>query len=461
MWVSTLNTVARRSASSRVLQRSFSAVAQTKPLPGLPNVEADTTPETVSQSTLSNGITVASTDSATAATGHVAVVVAAGSRYETIGTAGAAQVLRASSFQSTDNHTGFSICRTAEALGSSLSTSLNRENIVYSSTFLKDNSVPAITTLADSIVGASLHSWEVKQAIARASAEAQLELGNPGFGVAEDLHAAAFRRGLGNTFSSSPAQLSRVSADAVKAFSAAALVPGRVAIVGSGVDHDTLVALAEEYFGALSGEAAKPAASAFAGNSEIRTPQALGLTHFAFGFQGAAIGAGASAAVLTKLLGAPSSIKWSAGAHASPVTAMVAEAATGPFDFSSFSAEYSDAGLVGVHGVVAPADAAIVTKAAYTAIKNVLSGSFTDDDVTRAKNQAAAEVLAASRADSTARTATTLLHTSQLVSAVDLASQIQAVAAADVKKAAAVAGASKPVYVVRGELFDAPYFDEL
>ena len=84
---------------------------------------------------LNNGLTVASVDNGSPLA-TVAVVVKAGSRYETYSQLGSAHAMKVIAGASGKNHSGFAIIRNLQQIGSNLDVSYNRETITYSTTLM-------------------------------------------------------------------------------------------------------------------------------------------------------------------------------------------------------------------------------------------------------------------------------------------------------------------------------------
>lgn len=80
-------------------------------------------------------MTVASVDCPTAVS-TVAIMVKAGSRYETYDNAGISQVMKNLGGAAGKNHSAFGIIRNIQQLGGNLDVSYNRENLTYSTTTL-------------------------------------------------------------------------------------------------------------------------------------------------------------------------------------------------------------------------------------------------------------------------------------------------------------------------------------
>ncbi len=360
----------------------------------------------------------------------------AGARHETQASAGAAQLLGALAFQDTAHRSGLHIVRETESLGITRAACVGREHAVYTVTALRGDAHRAIDNLADAVTAPLFHPWEITAAADRIAGAAQP------CPVNDALLKTAFRTGLGNKTGHSHAVLAGVSQHTLKAYHAALFTGGNITVSGSGIGHEELVHAVKKTFTATSaGKTAAPAAKYFGGETYLEKDgdnTTVVLAHATAGYAGAA-----PFKVLAQLLGTGAGVQYGNRHAALPAGSRAA--------FASFS----DAGLLSVT-VSAPAasirDAAARVSGAFA---SVLAGNFTAEAIARAKNLAMLEVLGASR-----NLRNGLLAT-QGKSAEDLAAAIEAVDAAALKKAAVEAARTKRTHVVYGNLWSAPYADQL
>lgn len=418
--------------------------------------EAQPTAE-IQVETLSNGITVVSTGSETSF-GTVTVSVASGSRAETPANTGLTGVLAKMAFKGTEDRSSLAITRESERDGFQLSAAAGRETVTYTAKFLDSNVKTAVENVSDAAIGQLFDPWEVDEAKALVPTSQ-----DPETAVIDALHTGAFRFTLGRSPNTPGHKVPVISPGDLQAFTAENFTGGNISVIGSGVDHDTLVDLVETSFaGVEAGDDIPSAPATYYGGFESRVDAAADASYFGIAYEGAATGASNAAAVsvLSEILGADAALKWGTGSIANKLAAAVA-GASADATVSSFSNSYSDAGIVGVV-ITAPAEeAGAAVSAANAALKGVLGGDISPDDVSKAKNKIALSILDTTSADVLTGYANQLLTTKQLATPEELAASIQAVSVADVLEAAKTVGASTPTYAAYGNIGYTPYADEL
>jgi len=277
----------------------------------------------------------------------------------------------------------------------------------------------------------------------------------------DNLHKAAFRRGLGNSICASPHMIGAFEDEHLHAFVNSTFTGDRIAIAGSGVDADQLVSFAESLDVPKSGASATTSVSSFT-HGDSRTSMGSPLTYVALAGAAPAIGDAkgvAAAQVLKHALGTGATIPWvvptvSLIGRKLPPSPQIGE--DPPICGRAFSAHYSDAGLL---GLVVAAGARDIGGAASSAIKLLKAGSIAEEDVKRGK-QAAARALIQGLEDSISRT-DALVERGILGG--DLAATlaaVESVSAADVN-AVAKSVAKSIAIGVAGNTIAVPYTDEV
>jgi len=169
-------------------------------------------------------------------------------------------------------------------------------------------------------------------------------------------------------------------------------VPGNAALVATGVDHEDLMnvlAYGEDVPKAAS-EPVKPAPAVYMGGRDMRVKTGSPLVSLAVAVESAGLASVdlPAAALLQHVLGAGSNIKYSTGA--SPLSKLLAGAASGPHAAQAFNLSYTDTGLLGASVMCQAADAAKVLE---TLVKGLPGLAITESDLARAKAQLRASVL--------------------------------------------------------------------
>eukprot|EP00038_Savillea_parva_P006829 m.166132 g.166132 ORF g.166132 m.166132 type:complete len:460 (+) comp12654_c0_seq1:46-1425(+) len=449
-----------RTAAPRAT-RSLASLAEVDPAIPAPEFSAPAW-ESVKATRLANGVTVVS-DDALSPVSSVSVVVAAGSARDPAGALGTSALMRAMAFQASETTTAFRRLRECELRGTSLDCTGDRETISYSADFLRDDAGTAVTMLSDAVLKQAFRPWDVKDIKSHLLSGG--EDASMTDSVLDAVHSGAFRAGgLGNSVFADSYRLPAISADTLTNFAESLFTGNNITVVGSDVPHDQLVEMATEAFGDVACIDDTTPAAKYVGGFETRIGTGLGATAFALGFEGVGRGSPdvATAAVLEKLLFGTgfSSIPYGSGNGTNKVISALATAA-GDAHLESFNHTYDGTGLLGATIVVDGAASRAAVTGFTAAVKAVLAGGFTAEDVGRAKAQAAMDVLEMTSAERAAFYATHSLGGGQPVSPEAFAAAIQDVTADKVKALAAKVGASKPVTVATGFVDDVPYADEL
>ncbi|VVT47067.1 uncharacterized protein SAPINGB_P001527 [Magnusiomyces paraingens] len=281
----------------------------------------------------------------------VSVVVKAGSRYGS--TPGVAHLLEKFAFKNTANRSALRLVRESELLGGELSSSISRENIVLTSSFLREDLPYFVEALADTTQNGLFKKYELIEDVAPiAFAEAAKAASSPALASEQAAYEIAFRSGLGESIYVEP--YSPVSIEQVADYAKEAYTKANISIAATNVVEADLKALVEEHFAGLSvGEAIATAPSkVFGGESRVKAAGSSALT-LVF----PSTSTSAASAVLASLLGGVSTIKWSTGSS----LLGVASTKSGASVKASYT-PYSDASVLAI--TIAADDAAAVAEAA-------------------------------------------------------------------------------------------------
>lgn len=391
--------------------------------------------QTVQATVLDNGITVISEDNGSALT-TVSVVVAAGSRYETAATAGAASLVETMAYQSTVNRSGLWITRETEAAGAQLSSSFDRENISYTAKFLRGEYNLVMDNLSDAVTGQLFMSHEVDRCVP--FAQKKNAAASSKNAVVNTLVENAFRAGLERPAAPFPENVSRLTSETLQGYTKALFTGDRIAVVGHGISHADLVAKVKRNFAgvAKTGAARAPAAYS-AGSSRIRSGAADAT--IAIGYQGVSISDKNALAVrvLSNIVGPTSRFP-------------SAPSSTG----HAFSLNFSDTGLFGffVNGKCVDG----ITRNVKNA-QALLAGGFSPAALEAAKAAVQTTLTEQCPAQRIQGYAAQALGKAAIVSPEAQLEALAGLTAADVSAAAAAVLKSKPTVVALGNLDICPY----
>jgi len=413
---------------------------------------------------LDNGLSVASVDTASPIT-RVAVVAAAGSRNECQDGLGISHLLRSASKLKTKNMTQLGITRATQQIGGDITCEGTREYVLYKSSVNRDV-VPNVLEILKEITTKQLYRrWEVEDLQASPSAlklDLAVYANQPHLRAVELLHEAAFRDTLGRSLFIPDHNIGKFSNINLQDYCERNFTSGRVALVGVGIDSNTLEALGSE-FELYSPQPSKTGAASYHGG-ELCQNRGGALTYVAVAFEGPCLGSKdlLPAEVLKHILGMGPSIKYSDGG-ASLLTKAATKASSAPLYVSSMSANYSDSGLFGFTAV-APATAINdVVKAAGDQLKSVLAGNLSEADVTKAKNQLKASIgMQMENQDSMLSwVGEQALIGEGILTPADVLKMVDAITVADVNTAAKKIGSSRPSMGATGNTGNVSYLDKI
>jgi len=307
--------------------------------------------------TLDNGLRVASEDSGIP-TATVGLWIDAGSRFENPENNGVAHFLEHMAFKGTKSRSQTDLELEVENMGAHLNAYTSREQTVYYAKCFSSDLNKAVGILSDIIQNSTLGEKEIERergVILREMQEVETNLQEVVF---DYLHATAYQgTALGQTILGPTENIQSISRDDLVAYINNHYKAPRIVLAGAGgVDHDTLVGLAQQNFGGLSStyEAEVPVRpqARFTG-SEIRVRNdEMPLAHVALAVEGCGWSNADNIALMVAntLIGS-----WdrSHGGGANLASNLASASAQGGLchSFQSFNTCYTDTGLWGIYFV--------------------------------------------------------------------------------------------------------------
>ncbi|KAI8846307.1 Metalloenzyme, LuxS/M16 peptidase-like protein [Chytridium lagenaria] len=334
------------------------------------------------------------------------------------------------------------IVRELELRGNTFESTLTREHLIVTSTFLRDDLVDVVPLLVNQVFNPSFQPYEFLEAQPFVVSESAAALSDSTTEVIDKLHQVAFRTGLGNSLFANPASVGGLKRAHLQDFAGSYFTSDRVALVGTGVAHDEVSELLEASLKAVSLSSAKPSIAGskyFGGEARIEAG-AKSTATYAVAFNSIPFTSPQYAAslVLAAILDGSRRLKWgSTGA-----SGLLAAATSADASVSAFSAAYTDAGLFG-----------FVVKGSTGSIKDAAQKSI--DAVKSVASGVSSAVL------EKAKKAAHVLATGNYANITELAAAISKVSADEVASLAKNVLSSKPSVVARGNLLKLPYADEL
>ncbi|RAK80449.1 ubiquinol--cytochrome-c reductase subunit 2 [Aspergillus fijiensis CBS 313.89] len=402
-------------------------------------------------------------------TGTLALVSKAGTRYQPF--PGFSDALEQFAFKSTLKRSALRINREVELLGSEVSATHSRENVVLKAKFLANDLPYFVELLAEVASQTKFSAHELSEVILKTLKYRQQALAaNPEAVAIDAAHAVAFHRGLGESVSPSvtTAFEKYISAEAVAEFAQQAFAKSNIAIVGSGPNSAEVSKWVSQFFkeAPSAGSSSKyqlqqSAASQYYGGEQRISSKAGNAVVVAFPGSGT-FGTSAykpEASVLAALLGGESTIKWTPG------FSLLGQATQG---FSHVRAStknlaYSDAGLFTISLSGKAEQISSAGKSAVDVLKKAAAGEFASEDVKKAVALAKFRALESAQNLETGLEATgsALINGSKPYQISEVAQSIDAVTEAQVKEVAKSFLSGKASVTAVGDLFQLPYAQDL
>lgn len=310
--------------------------------------------------TLDNGLRVATEDSG-APTATVGLWIDAGSRYETDRNNGVAHFLEHMAFKGTAKRSQTDLELEVENMGAHLNAYTSREQTVFYAKCLSKDIPKAVEILGDIVQNSKLGEAEIERERGVILREMQEVESNLQEVVFDHLHATAYQgTPLGNTILGPTKNIKSIGRQDLEDYINQHYNTPRIVLAGAGgVDHDTLVKLAEKELNVLKnsfdGKCATLSPCRFTG-SEVRVrDDSLPLAHIAIAVEGCGWTDqdNVPLMVANTLIGAWDRSQGAGVNNASQLASASAESGL-CHSFQSFNTCYKDTGLWGIYFVCDP-----------------------------------------------------------------------------------------------------------
>ena len=294
--------------------------------------------------TLNNGLRVVTEHMPTLKTSALGVWIGAGARNETAANNGVAHMLEHMAFKGTERRNARAIAEEIEAVGGHLNAYTSREQTAYFARTLAEDVPLSIDMLADILQHSTFEPAELERERGVIIQEIGQTNDTPDDLVFDNLqHIAWPDQPLGRSILGTEALVAGIKREDLSGFMASNYhAPGMVLAAAGAVDHDQIVAMAQQHFGGLSGSAPQPFSPGLYVGGESREERDLDQAHVALGFPGISFDDPDFYAVqvYATLLG---------GGMSSRLFQEVREKRGLAYSVFAFSASYSDSGLFTVY----------------------------------------------------------------------------------------------------------------
>lgn len=412
--------------------------------------------ESVKVSKLPSGVVVASLENHSPIT-RIAAVINTGSRDENSKERGASHALRIYSGLATKNYSKFGLSRTLDQIGAEVTVKATREQTTYVLEATRNNTSRAVDIMGEVISRPELRHWEIHDSEPRLTFDLDCYDETPELKLSDMIHSASFRSGLSNTLYAPRYNLHNIDANLLKQFRNRNFTLNRLALVGLGISHDDLIKYAEFFRLPSQADGAARQASKFLG-TEIRDENNSQLVHVAIGAEGAGLSAKDywASNIFSNALGNGPRIKYSSGSN--KLAKAVGAVASQPAMAGAFNANYSDAGLFGIHIIGQANDIGKVTKAVHAEISKISKNGLSAQEITNAKNSLKASI--ALSHESAHSQLESLGQNQDAKSLDDILKSIDSVSANDINAFAKKVATGKKSLAAIGDLASLPRLDE-
>lgn len=337
--------------------------------------------------TLPNGLRVVSDVMPDVETASLGVWIDAGARHETPAENGISHLLEHMAFKGTERRSAQQISEEIEAVGGHLNAYTSREHTAYVARVLKEDVPLAVDLMADILQHATFDEEELARERAVVMQEIAQLHDTPDDLVFDFFQAAAYPdQPMGRSILGTPEGVSAMSREELKAYMSGHYSADRMVLVAAGrVDHDSLVALAEQHFDSIRGCYKVEAAAAVYEGGDARESRELKQVHLVIGFDGVAYDHPNYYPhhVLSTALG---------GGMSSRLFQEVREKRGLAYAVYTFNSTYVDGGLFGIYaGCGAEQARELVTVISDETVK--VADGINEEELKRARNQLKAGLL--------------------------------------------------------------------
>lgn len=312
---------------------------------------------------------------------------------------GIGHFLETNSFKETSNRTVLDIMRTLGGMGAQHSVQSFRDCILYTTEVFPDDAEIVLDILSDVTQNATLAPLKVSDAKAPYMWMRGDTIQNPETEIPELMHQAAYNNAnLGNPFFLDEFTIDNINSDAIRNFYNTFYTPDRMVITGTGIEHDKLRELAEQYFGHLKAnpEPIKYEPAKYVGG-ELRYKNPMdGNQHLALVFEGESWNSDDLMAMCTLNMMMGGGGSFSAGGPGKGMYTRLYQEVLGQYGWvqhaSCSHSIFEDSSIFALYGFSNPAYQSQMADVLVEQAKQMASRKPTDDELNRAKNSLASNI---------------------------------------------------------------------
>ncbi len=413
---------------------------------------------TIHVSTLTNGMQVVTDTIDKVETAAVGIWVNNGARNEPPQVNGIAHMLEHMAFKGTHTRSAQDIAQQIENVGGYLNAATSRESTAYYARVLQEDVPLALDILADILQNSTFDAEELEKEKAVVLQEIGQTHDTPDDIIGDYFQETAFpNQAMGRPILGTGEIVQSIDRKTLKTYMQRNYAGSQMVLSASGkVDHEQIVNLAEQLFGALPSVCSVKSYPADYQGGDFRQQRDLDQVHLILGFQGISFTHEYYYAltVLSAILG---------GGMSSRLFQEVREKRGLAYTISTFKQSYSDSGIFGVYSGTSPEKANELIEVTCDEIMKI-SNNISETEIKRAKSQLKAALMMGleSTASRCEQMAYHLLYYKRPLSSTEIIEKIEAVDKTMITNVANLVFASKPTFAALGQVEQIkPYADIL
>lgn len=246
--------------------------------------------QSIQTTLLPNGLWVVSDTMPTVETVSLGVWVDAGARHEEPAVNGVAHLLEHMAFKGTQRRNARQIAEEMDAVGGHLNAYTSRENTAYYAKVLKEDTSLAMDIIGDILQHSTIDQEELERERTVVVQEISQTLDTPDDIIFDHFQQTAYPdQAMGRSVLGEAGIVREMKRDTLLSFMKRHYGPSHLVISAAGqIDHDRLVAMAEEYFTSLPEDQDRIEEAAVYRGGDFRESRDLEQVHLLFGFNGVA-----------------------------------------------------------------------------------------------------------------------------------------------------------------------------
>ena len=407
---------------------------------------------------LPNGVTIVTEPMPGVATASLGVWVGAGSRHERADESGLSHLIEHMAFKGTGRRTARDIAEEIENVGGDINAATSTETTSYTARVLGEDAGLALDVIGDILTSATFDEGELAREKGVILQEYAAIEDTPDDVVYDAFTEVAFpSQPVGRPIIGRPETIRSFDGAAIRAYLAREYTADRLVVAGAGsVEHEAIVAAAEQHFGTLPAHEAPPMEPGrYGGGGERRMKRKLEQANLVIGLPGLSFRDEGYYALhmFAQVLG---------GGLTSRLWHEVRETRGLAYEIQAFHWPFSDCGLFGIGAGTAGSDVAELVDVTLDATARAAK-DLDGIEVARAKAQLKVSLLSALETPGgrIERNARQILAWGRVIPAAEVITKVDAVTVDDVRAVAARMLSGAPTLAAIGPIAGLPSLDRI